>query len=99
LGRSVWRRKHVADRAAVILAPSMNFAPGDSTTAEESLLEAVSGLPGRQRAAIALQYFADMTVADAARVMGCRAGTVKALTSQAISGLRRALVNDQGGQD
>jgi RNA polymerase sigma-70 factor (sigma-E family) len=99
LGRSLWRRKQVADRAAATFAPSMTFAAGVSATAGDALLEAVSRLPGRQRAAIALRYFADMTVADAARVMGCREGTVKALTSQAISGLRRALVNNQGGQD
>jgi RNA polymerase sigma-70 factor (ECF subfamily) len=38
---------------------------------------AVAGLPAQQRAATYLVYWLDMSIADAARTMGVRAGTVK----------------------
>jgi RNA polymerase sigma factor (sigma-70 family) len=57
---------------------------------------AVAALPPRQRAAIVLRYFADLSVRVTAAVMGCAEGTVKALTSKAISALRaRGLVDDE----
>lgn len=51
---------------------------------------AVAGLPERQRRALVLRYYADLSVEDTAAAMGCATGTVKALTAQAIAGLRRA---------
>jgi RNA polymerase sigma factor (sigma-70 family) len=50
-------------------------------------------LPDRQRAAIVLRYFADLSVRDTASALGCAEGTVKSLTSQAITALRRCLVD------
>lgn len=38
--------------------------------------------------AIALRYFADLSVRDTAEATGCPEGTVKTLTRQAIEGLR-----------
>lgn len=49
---------------------------------------AVAELPPRRRAAVVLRYFADLSVADTAAVMGCSDGTVRALTYQAINQLR-----------
>lgn len=99
LAHSVWRRRHVADRAAATLrATSTITLSAPPTEPADDLLDAVRSLPARQRSAIALRFFADMTVADAAHVMGCREGTVKALTSQAIASLRHVLT-DQGVDD
>ena len=53
-----------------------------------TLRAAVAALPRRQRTALVLRYFADLPVAEVARLMSCRDGTVKALTSQAIASLR-----------
>ena len=50
--------------------------------------DAVQRLAGRQRAAIALRYLSDLTVADIARVMACSEGTVKATLHQALRNLR-----------
>lgn len=49
---------------------------------------ALRKLPGRQRVAVALRYFADLSVEDTAKVMGCAPGTVKALTHQALAAIR-----------
>ncbi len=48
-------------------------------------------LPERQRAAIALRFFEDLSVEETARILGCRPGTVKSLTSRALEALRASL--------
>jgi RNA polymerase sigma factor (sigma-70 family) len=48
----------------------------------------VAALPRRQRAALVLRYFSDLSVDRTAEVLGCAPGTVKSLTSQAIASLR-----------
>jgi RNA polymerase sigma-70 factor (sigma-E family) len=59
------------------------------------LITAISHLPGRQRAAIALRYLEDLSVADTATAMGCAEPTVKALTHQGLAALRRQLGRDE----
>jgi DNA-directed RNA polymerase specialized sigma24 family protein len=54
--------------------------------------DAVLRLPPRQRAAIALRYYEDLSVDQAAAVLGCPAGTVKSLASRGIAQLRKDLV-------
>jgi RNA polymerase sigma-70 factor (ECF subfamily) len=50
--------------------------------------DAVHRLAARQRAAVALRYVSDLTVADIARIMACSEGTVKATLHQALGKLR-----------
>jgi len=45
-------------------------------------------LPPRQRAAIVLRYYEDLSEAQTAEVMGCSVGTVKAQVSTGLSRLR-----------
>jgi RNA polymerase sigma-70 factor, ECF subfamily len=59
----------------------------DATGAVE-LWQVVRGLPRRQREAVALHYLADLPVAEVARLMGCREGTVKAHLAHARAALR-----------
>ena len=91
LARSRWRRQKVAARAEALGAASTHPIP-EPNAAQEALREAIRRLPARQRAAIALRYFDGMTTAEAAHTMGCKEGTVSALTSQAITSLRKGLV-------
>lgn len=49
---------------------------------------AVSQLPARQREAVVLRYFAQLSVREAATAMNCAEGTIRALTSQGIAALR-----------
>lgn len=51
---------------------------------------AVLLLPERQRQAIVLRYFADLSVRETAHQLGCPEGTVKTLVFQAIKSLRAA---------
>lgn len=58
--------------------------------------DALLRLPLRQRAALALRYYEDLSVAQAARALGCPEGTVKSLASRGINRLRRELVPGAG---
>ncbi|MFF3596147.1 SigE family RNA polymerase sigma factor [Kitasatospora indigofera] len=64
------------------------------------LLAALAGLPARQRAAVVLCYFEDMTHAQVAAVLGTRAGTVRGQISRALARLREngALADAVGRQ-
>jgi RNA polymerase sigma factor (sigma-70 family) len=51
---------------------------------------AVARLPERERRVIILRFFSDMSVSEAAALIGCPEGTVKSLTHAAIRRLRDA---------
>ena len=51
----------------------------------------VVALPMRQRAALVLRYYEDLSEAQTAEVLRCAVGTVKSLTSRAIENLRQDL--------
>ncbi len=53
--------------------------------------EAVDALPPRQREAVWLKVFVDLTYREASRVMGLSEGAVKAHVHQALANLRRRL--------
>lgn len=65
-----------------------------ATTDREWLWQALQRLPVRQRAAIVLRYYQDLTEAQTAEAMGCAVGTVK---SQVSAGLRK--LRDQLGPE
>lgn len=54
------------------------------------LLQALRTLPARQRAVIALRFFADLSERDTAAAMGCSVGAVKSHTSKAVARLRQS---------
>ena len=55
------------------------------------LLAAVRHLPARQREALVLRYYLDLSEAQTAEVMGVSVGTVKSHTARALVALRRHL--------
>ncbi len=52
------------------------------------LLHALAGVPARQRAALVLRFWEDLSVDETAKAMGCSAGTVKSQTSRGLDALR-----------
>ena len=61
------------------------------TEEQRAVLAAVRRLPARQREALVLRYYLDMTEDQAARAMGVSRGTVKSATSRAIAAVGRML--------
>ena len=71
----------------------VRFGPSlEALSPEVQELDAVvAALPYRQRAVLVLRYWLDLTEADIARSLDCRAGTVKSLQSRALANLRKEL--------
>jgi RNA polymerase sigma-70 factor (ECF subfamily) len=60
---------------------------------------AVAALPGRQREAVLLKVFSDLTYREAADVMQLSEGAVKAHMHQAVSNLRRLMSEERKGEE
>lgn len=56
----------------------------------DTLLTALAQLPLRQRQAVVLRYWEDLTETQAAAAMGCSVGTVKSSAAKGIAKLRAA---------
>jgi RNA polymerase sigma-70 factor (sigma-E family) len=84
--RSSWRRwallpVHVGDRAG----------PESDLDAALDLRAALAALPPRQRAAVVLRYYCDLSVEETAQCLGCSTGNVKSQTARGIAALRRGV--------
>jgi RNA polymerase sigma-70 factor (ECF subfamily) len=55
------------------------------------LLQALRGLPRRDREVVFLRHMLDLSVGETAAVMGCREGTVKSRRARALEKLRSAM--------
>jgi RNA polymerase sigma factor (sigma-70 family) len=87
LARSHNRREVGRSRAMAALTESPSTPP-DPTTTEMALRDAVRSLPERERVAVILRFFADLSVRDTAAVMRASESTVKFLTRSAVTRLR-----------
>jgi len=66
--------------------------PGGSHMAEaDELFDALAVLPSRQRAALVLRFYEDLSEADIAVALGCRPGTVKSLLHRGLAELRKVV--------
>jgi len=95
LSRSRNRRRQTEQRSTATLPTSI--APRAESDRDDDVWDAVRELPHRQRAAVVLRYFEDLSEADIADALGCSVGTVKSQLSKARAALSRAL-EDEGGQ-
>ncbi len=96
--RSSLRRRAVARRHAPAPMPDAESAEGAAMTALEGqlVMAAVRHLPPRQREALVLRYYLDLSEAETARVMGCSRGAVKSHTSRAAAAVRAAMTSQEG---
>jgi RNA polymerase sigma-70 factor (sigma-E family) len=90
-----WRRKS-ALRARLHLIAQPETRPDETATVEQrdELVRLLAALPPRQRTAIVLRYWEELSEAEAARLMGCSAGTVKAAASRGLRRLRELSEQD-----
>lgn len=65
--------------------------PDLDVDASVDLRAALAALPPRQRAAIVLRYYCDLSVDEVAAALNCAPGTVKSQTSRGLETMRHAL--------
>jgi RNA polymerase sigma-70 factor (ECF subfamily) len=88
----------VGDPANDLADPPGDDAPHASAgmerqEAQQQVRKLLGELPERQREAVVLRFFEDLSVDETAKLMGCAAGTVKATVHQALRSLRKRLGN------
>lgn len=92
--RATWRRRagHELLRSRL---PEVSVGDKTSRVHDQDLLaRALRLLPERQRTAVVLRFYEDMSEVDVAVVMECSVGTVKSQTSRGLAKLR-ALVDPE----
>jgi RNA polymerase sigma-70 factor (sigma-E family) len=85
---SWWRR---ARRKAEVMAPAVERSmpdAADRVAVAVAVQRALARLGPRQRAALLLRYFEDLSEAQTAEVLGCRVGTVKSQVRDGLARLR-----------
>jgi RNA polymerase sigma-70 factor (sigma-E family) len=95
---SWWRRSKGAEVVRADLSGMVVQAadPAPGLVESQALLDALRQLPPRQRAAVVLRHWCDLSEAEVADTMDCSVGTVKSNTSKGLAHLRGALGPHQG---
>ncbi len=91
--RSALRHRKVAERHAAAADRRHPEAPSAESGAlarleQEAVMAVVAGLPARQREALVLRFYADMSEAEIAETMGCSRGAVKSHIARGVAALR-----------
>jgi len=95
--RMAYRAKSRRDK--ITLAAPEDIESAEATAllgeANREVIAALRRLPARQREAVVLRYYLDMTEHQAAEAMRVSRGTVKSATSRGLAALARLLKEEQ----
>jgi RNA polymerase sigma-70 factor (sigma-E family) len=83
------RSRNRAELSAI--APAETASDATLLDVHDELFDALAALPPRQRAALVLRYFLDLSEAEAAAALGCSLGTIKSSTSRGLRRLEQTL--------
>jgi RNA polymerase sigma-70 factor (sigma-E family) len=87
-----WRRRRSFHERPMEVLPDMAVPdPGEAVTTRAWMVTQLRSLPPRQRAAIVLRHYEDLSEAQTAEVMGCSVGAVKSHVSTGLGRLRDRL--------
>ena len=68
-------------------------SPTDEVDGAIDLVVALARIPPRQRAALVLRYYCDLSVAETAALLDCSDGTIKSQSSRGLDALRAVLAD------
>ncbi len=97
LAQKHWRKlgneRHYlnAERVSVVV----RSASLPDVESRDAVWQALEGLPYRQRAAIVLRFYEDLSEKETARVLGWRIGTVKSSVSRGLERVRKEMTSDE----
>jgi RNA polymerase sigma-70 factor (sigma-E family) len=87
---STWRRAWKRNERSTDQLPDAGHSDPDAAS-RDAMWQVVQTLPPKQRAAVVLRYYEDLSEADTAAVLGCSVGNVKSQTSRGIAAIRAAV--------
>ena len=91
LATSHFRHRRVERAYLERLAAAPSAVANDNEELDEIMHRGLLGLPQRQRAAIVLRFYEDLSDVQTAAVLGCSPGTVRSLVSRGMKTLREGL--------
>lgn len=91
LATSHFRHRRVERAYLERLAATPSAVTNDNDDLDETMHRVLLGLPQRQRAAIVLRFYEDLSDVQTAAVLGCSSGTVRSLVSRGMKTLREEL--------
>jgi RNA polymerase sigma-70 factor (sigma-E family) len=89
--RSRHRRQAVARRSPQPVPSEAGYDPMAAHDDRSAVLQGLATVPQRQREALVLRYWMDLPLADIARLMGVRVGTVKSQISRGLDAVGSAI--------
>jgi RNA polymerase sigma-70 factor (sigma-E family) len=91
LSTSHFRRRKVERAYLERVARAPEIATNPNEELDETMHEALLRLPERQRAALVLRFYEDLSDVQTADILRCSAGTVRSLVSRGMKTLRTEL--------
>jgi RNA polymerase sigma-70 factor (sigma-E family) len=84
-----WRRRRsFHERPNAVLRDVVATDPSEVVVERDAVWRELQALPPRQRAALVLRFYEDMSDAEVADVLGCQPATVRSHVSQGLGRLR-----------
>jgi RNA polymerase sigma-70 factor (ECF subfamily) len=95
--REIRRRRDLKSDTELDELAAERSSAGSAELKDETdmLQQTLATLPDRQREALVLRFFEDLSVEQTATAMGCAQGTVKATVFQALRALREKMKSSQ----
>ena len=94
-GKRQWfKRERSSDTVPDIVVPDPTSGKAERLT----ILDALTRLPKRQRLAVVLRHWEDLSVEQTAEIMNCSPGNVKSQTAHGLKSLRALLQNQPQAQ-
>jgi RNA polymerase sigma factor (sigma-70 family) len=97
--RTAYRGRTRRDRALRLTPRTQDMVSAEESAligeANREVMDALRALPARQREAVVLRYYLDLSEDQAAKAMNVSRGTVKSATSRGRAALARTLKEDQ----
>ncbi|MEU6206326.1 SigE family RNA polymerase sigma factor [Micromonospora musae] len=83
-----WRLRRRRPEVLTVVEPPSQGDGTDALHLRQALVQALAGLPPRQRAVLVLRYWEQLSEVEAADLLGCSVGTVKSSASRGLARLR-----------
>jgi RNA polymerase sigma-70 factor (ECF subfamily) len=94
-----WFRRRKAERRAIALSQQLRQSTQPDSAAAVELRTLIAALPRRQRTAVVLRYYSDLSYAEISRVMELPESTAKSLVARSVKRLKDSEFSNEEASD